>query len=477
MGSRGKALGLTLNGMSTDDLAARGRLAIAWAETNVLVWPTLAQIAVVAVSIILLRVLAPRLRAAVRRPAERLRFAPGRRLGEAVASSAPWLALLLVLWFAERAFGAMRDQDRVIRFAESLVFAWVLIRLSSALVRSPRLARTVAAVAWVIAALNIVGLIGPTTDLLGSMAVTVGTLRLSVLLVIKAALLLVVLIWLANLVSHLAEVRLEQAELTPSMRVLAAKIVRIGLLVLAVVVALGAVGIDLTAFAVFSGAIGVGVGFGLQKVVSNLISGVILLLDRSIKPGDVIEIDGTYGWITRLNARFASVVTRDGTEHLIPNEDLITNRVVNWSYSDELVRLRVPFGIAYDADVHQAMRLAREAAARVARVLTERPPICLMTGFGDSTVDFELRFWIDDPRNGTANVRSDVMVALWDAYHAAGIEFPFPQRDITLRNPEVLGRVWDAGRYPAPGQEAGPAGPAVNGPSGGGDGLPTGGRG
>ena len=292
----------------------------------------------------------------------------------------------------------------------------------------------IAAVAWTIAALNLAGLIGPTADVLGAMAVTVGTLRISMLLLLKGMALLVVLLWLANLVSNVIEGRLNGSrDLTPAMQVLAAKLSRAALLTLAVVFALSAVGIDLTAFAVFTGAIGVGIGFGLQKVISNLISGVILLLDRSIKPGDVIEIEGTYGWITKLNARFVSVVTRDGTEYLIPNEDLITQRVINWSYSNDLVRLRVAFGIAYDADVRKAIGLAVEAVSRVERVLPTPEPVCLLAGFGDSSVDLELRFWIKDPRNGTANVESDVRLQVWDAYHAAGIEFPFPQRDVTFQ--------------------------------------------
>ena len=191
------------------------------------------------------------------------------------------------------------------------------------------------------------------------------------------------------------------------------------LLTLAVVVGLNSVGIDLTAFAVFSGAVGVGLGFGLQKVVSNLISGVILLLDRSIKPGDVIEIGGTYGWITRLNARFVSVATRDGIEHLIPNEDLITQRVINWSYSDEKIRLHVPVGIGYGCDVRQAMALCIEAAKDVQRVLETPAPICLLKGFGESSIGLELRLWIHDPRNGITNVRSDVMLGIWDRFRRA----------------------------------------------------------
>jgi len=173
-------------------------------------------------------------------------------------------------------------------------------------------------------------------------------------------------------------------------------------------------------------------------VVSNLVSGIILLVDRSIKPGDVIEMQSTYGWITSLNARYVSLATRDGKEHLIPNEDLITGRVINWSYSSDLIRQNVIVGISYDSDVHLAIGLAVEAASAVSRVLEVPKPACLLKEFGDSAVNLELRFWIQDPANGTANVRSEVMLRVWDLFHEHGIEFPFPQRDLTLRNPEAV---------------------------------------
>jgi small-conductance mechanosensitive channel len=226
--------------------------------------------------------------------------------------------------------------------------------------------------------------------------------------------------------------------LTPAMQVLAGKLVRMTLLTVAIVAALGSIGIDLTAFAVFSGAIGVGVGFGLQKVVSNLVSGVILLVDRSIKPGDVIEVEGTHGSVSTLNARYVSVLTRDGKEYLIPNEDLITQRVTNWSYSNDLIRLHVKLGISYGSDPHRAIELALEATRHVGRVVKTPEPTCLLVGFGDSAVDLELRFWITDPANGTMNVRSAVMLNIWDLFHTHGIEMPYPQRDLTLRNPEAI---------------------------------------
>ena len=188
--------------------------------------------------------------------------------------------------------------------------------------------------------------------------------------------------------------------LSPSVQVLSANLIRIALVSVALLIGLNAVGIDLTAFAVFSGAVGVGVGFGLQKIVSNFVSGIILLFGRSIKPGDVIEVGSTFGSVGYLGARYASVRGRDGKEYLIPNENLITNQVINWSYSSLLVRLDVQFGVAYGSDLHVARDLAVEVARRTDRVLASPRPVCHLMGFGDSAVDMLLRFWIEDPING-----------------------------------------------------------------------------
>ncbi len=171
------------------------------------------------------------------------------------------------------------------------------------------------------------------------------------------------------------------------------------------------------------------------KVSSNLISGVILLLDKSIKPGDVIELEDTFGWITSLGARYVSVNTRDGKEYLIPNEDLITHRVVNWSFSNQLVRLEIPIGVSYDSDPHEVRRIVREAAVQPARVDETTAPVCHLTGFGDSSLDFLLRFWIRDPQNGVVNIKGEVLLAVWDALKANGIEIPYPHRHLVLREP------------------------------------------
>jgi small-conductance mechanosensitive channel len=341
----------------------------------------------------------------------------------------------LILVFARQAIAQLGGEYRLIGIAASLTGLWIVIRASALLLRDPLLARAVAAIAWIIAALDIMGLLPATTSALDDLAITIGTLRISVLLVIKAVLVVAILLWIALSLSRMIDTRLQHvAELNPSVRALTSNLTRIALISVALVIGLNAVGINLTAFAVFSGAVGVGIGFGLQKIVSNFVSGIILLLERSIKPGDVIEVGTTFGSVTYLGARYASVRGRDGKEYLIPNENLITNQVVNWSYSSRLVRLDVPFGVAYDSDLHAVRDLAVEAAKRTNRVLASPTPVCHLTGFGDSAVNLLLRFWIQDPANGLANIKGAVLLGLWGAFKEHGIEIPFPQRDVRIRD-------------------------------------------
>lgn len=362
-----------------------------------------------------------------------LRFRPPRvmlALRPLVLPALWWILLVI----ATRGALVFSYSNRLLGIAATLVALWIVIHATSVLVRDPLLSRFIATTAWTIAALDILGLLGVIATALDSFALHIGSLRISALAVIKGALLLAILLWLATAVSHLVKGRITKVSgLTPSAQVLIANLLRITLVVLAVMVALNSVGIDVTALAVFSGAVGLGIGFGLQKIVSNLISGVILLLDKSIKPGDTIEIEKTFGWITSLGARYVSVRSRDGKEYLIPNEDLITHRVINWSYSTRLVRLDVEFGVAYESDLHLVRRLAVDAAHQAKRVLRDPPPICHVTGFGDSAITLLLRFWIDDPANGVTNIKGEVYLALWDLFRAHGIVIPFPQREVRLR--------------------------------------------
>ncbi len=350
---------------------------------------------------------------------------------------------LLLQWFTIFAAKNAKWPHHLIEIVVSLLTAWIVIRLAATVIRNKQWSRFISSSAWIIAALNITGLLAPTRVILEDMGVQAGDVYISVLSVLKAGIALAVLLWLAGLMSRLLERRLvHMPSLTPSSRVLFAKLFRVSIFTVAVIVGLESVGIDLTAFAVFSGAVGLGVGFGLQKIIANLISGIILLMDKSVKPGDVISLGATYGEIRTLGARYISVITRDGIEHLIPNEELISQRVENWSFSDRKLRIRMPIGISYESDVRLAMKLALEVADGTERVIEDPPPICQLIGFGESSVDLELRVWVDDPQNGLGGVRSDVLLRLWDAYHENGIEFPYPKRDIHIRSlPETGAQV------------------------------------
>ena len=315
----------------------------------------------------------------------------------------------------------------------NLALAWLMVALATRLINNKPLRQVVRLGAWVWVTLRILNLSGDAVQLMDSIALDLGTMRISVWIVLQAVFILGVMFFGARFLSHTASNRIERNEdISPSMQVLLVKVLQIGLYSVAFFVGLRAVGVDLTGLAVLSGAIGVGLGFGLQKVVSNLVSGVIILLDKSIKPGDVISLGETFGWIQSLGARYVSVVTRDGREYLIPNEDLITGQVVNWSHTDDFVRLDIFFGTSYHDDPHKVRALAIDAAKSVDRVLVNRPTVCHIVGFGDSSVDYILRFWIKDPTKGLTNIRGDVYLALWDTFHANGISIPFPQREVRL---------------------------------------------
>jgi len=317
----------------------------------------------------------------------------------------------------------------------NLYTAWLVIRLVASVIANRELARLVAYSAWSVAALNIMGLLDPILVVLESAKLPLGEAEISALSVITGLVTFALLIWAAFALSALLERQVKSMQsVPPSAKELMTKVGKILLVSIAFLISLNATGIDLTALAVFGGALGVGIGFGLQKVVGNFISGIILLMDRSIKPGDVIETAGTYGTINRLAARYTSVITRDGTEFLIPNEDMITQPVVNWSHSHRLVRRRIPVQVSYDSDLRLAMKLMIEAANEETRVLKSPEARTLLKNFGENGVDLELRMWIEDPQNGVSNVASEVMLKIWDKFHENDIEFPFPQRVMHIKN-------------------------------------------
>lgn len=316
-----------------------------------------------------------------------------------------------------------------------LLAAWIAIRLFSMFVREPVWARALVIAAYSLAALAILDLLDPTFALLDRLALNLGPTRLSLLTVLKSMFYFGVMLWAAVLASRALERRLlHLPNLTPSVQVLFGKLLKGGLITMAVLVSLASSGIDFTALAVFGGALGVGLGFGLQAIISNLISGIMLLMDKSIKPGDVIQIGETYGWVASLGARYVSVETRDGTEYLIPNEEIITHQVINWSHRNDLARLKVQVRIAYETDVRKALDLMVQGAQRPARVLADPAPRALLLEFGESFMLLELRFWIRDVQNGIRNISSDVRLEIWELFREHGVTIPMPQHGIHINH-------------------------------------------
>ena len=325
------------------------------------------------------------------------------------------------------------SRSYLLSISAKLAVAWLVIRLLTSVIRNQFFVRLISLSAWAVAALSIIGQLDPAIDALDSVSVVIGGLRLTPLVLIKFGLLLAVALWVTTIASNFAESRIvKSSDLTPSIQVLLIKIVRLALMALAVTMAMSAVGIDLSALAIFSGAAGVGIGFGLQKIIANFISGIILLADKSVKPGDLVTIGDSSGRISAMKTRYISVAAGDGREFLIPNEDLVTQKVTNWTYTDKNTLVKVGFGTNYDADPRLVCKLAIDVAQAHPRATKGKTPGCILTEFTEAGMKFALTFWIPDP-DGMDNVKSDVMLALWDGFKKEGIRVPYPVREIRVR--------------------------------------------
>ena len=362
---------------------------------------------------------------------------PLRHFARVMVSSASTavFAILLIAARVTMYHSTWPSRSYMLMVAAKLAFAWLAIRLVTSVIRNAFIVKLVSISAWLIAALSVLGQLDVAMDLLNSdsVAVVLAGLRLTPLLLIKAGALLIVALWLTNIASNFVESRINRStDLTPSIQVLLVKMIRMGLMVVAIAIALSAVGINLSALAVFSGAVGVGIGIGLQKIVANFISGIILLADKSVKPGDLVTIGDSSGRISAMKTRYISVAAGDGREFLIPNEDLVTQKVVNWTYTDNNTLVKIPFGTNYDADPRLVCKLAIETAAAAPRAIKGKPPNCILIEFAEAGMKFSLTFWIADP-DGMDNVKSDVMLALWDAFKREGIRVPYPVRELLVR--------------------------------------------
>ncbi|MEZ5854951.1 MAG: mechanosensitive ion channel [Hyphomicrobiaceae bacterium] len=423
------------------------KLVNSWRDTTVnsltnlaSVW-TIYQLAIILVAYILARWLAGRVEAPIEARLRGIKNQPGLlRVLVTLLRHIDSIILAAILTVATLALQEITwpSNSYIVRVAAHLALAWGLVSTISRLIRNRALSKLFAATGWTIAALSIVGWLMPVLNAMDAAAIHIGNNRISLLLAVKSFALMCVLLWGASVLGDFLERRLRDGfELSPTMQVLSGKLVRWILIMMAVLASLSAVGVDLTAFTVLSGAIGIGIGFGLQKLASNLISGIIILTDRSIKPGDTITLGDMRGTINTLNARYVSVLTLTGAELLVPNERFVTETVVNWSFSNRRMLLEVPFGVDYRSDPHHVRQIALDVVATIPRALTDPPPRCQLRAFGDSSLDFTLMLWIDDPERGVNNIKSDILFGLWDAFKAENIAIPYPHREVILHQAPV----------------------------------------
>ncbi len=335
--------------------------------------------------------------------------------------------LLIIVTRAGLEAGVSQARTYLLTVANNLGTAWVVIAIVTSLIRNHFINRVVAVTAWSVAALSILGLLDATTAALDSRALVLGGIRVTPLLILKTTALLLVAIWAASTASTFLERRVQSSQdLTPSVQVLLGKLIRIAMMAVAIVVVLSASGIDLSVLAVLTGAVGVGVGLGLQKIVGNFVSGIILLADKSIKPGDVISIGDYFGWVTNMGTRYTSVDLKDGRELLVPNEDLVTQRVINWSYTSDRMQLQIKFSTDYNTPIQKTQAAAVEAALSVPQVLKDPPPSCHITAFGATALEYVLWAWIKSAAEGPTRVRSAMMTAMWDTFERQGVAIAKP---------------------------------------------------
>jgi small-conductance mechanosensitive channel len=293
---------------------------------------------------------------------------------------------------------------------------------------------------WLTIAAEYLGWLDPIVSTLDSIGLAAGRNRVTVWSALKLLFTLTLFVLVAIWISRWVERRLKKlSTLAPSTRIGIAKFTNAFLIALSILIGLNAAGVDLTALTVLTGAVGLGLGFGLQSIAANFVSGFVLLMDRSIKPGDVISLSGqsgtsteSFGWVQELRGRYVVVRDRDGVETLVPNQNLITNPVINWSYSDRRVRLRLPVIVSYDDDPEEALQMLLAACEGQRRVLREPAPVSRLMHFGDSGIELELRFWISDPQEGVNNVRSEVNRAIWRLFKERGITIPVAQREVVM---------------------------------------------
>jgi small-conductance mechanosensitive channel len=414
-----------------------------WVDAELLTIDAGIQFGLIVAALVPAALFGPRLRVVIQEGlGNRFQHPALRRFVHALATLSVPIALYLALTVVRIALGSAGRPVEWVAGALALMNAWILVRMVTLVIQSQFWSRLAFFVVWPIAALDAFGVLGPVVEQMRELAIPLGRsddgepMDISLFDIVRTLFYFGLLFWAANLLSRLIQARIQQIEeLSPSLKALLGKVLNVVMPMIALLIAFQIVGFNLATLAVFSGAVGLGVGLGLQRIVANFVAGFTLIADKSIKPGDVIEIDGTMGWVTGMQSRYVALRTRDGTELLIPNDRFMSEGVVNWSRSDRVVRLHAPFGVAYGTeDLELVQKLAAEAAQEVPRVVSAPAPVCNLVGFGDSSVEFDLRFWIRDPQAGLANVRSQVFMGIWRRLREHDIRIPFPQRDVHIRS-------------------------------------------
>jgi small-conductance mechanosensitive channel len=347
---------------------------------------------------------------------------------------------MLLVWFCQVLFKEFKMPVDLLHMTLNLVVALLVIRFASFYIESMFWSRFIYVICVIVLSLRIFKLWDPTVRLLESMTIGLGKISLSVW-GLTEAIIVFILLWAAAGAANrfIAHCLTTYSHLTYSDRTLLQRVIRAAMVAVVILISLRAAGIHMTAIAITGGAIGLGIGVGLQKIGSNLISGIMLLISKPIRQGDVIVFDKSsgdtgWGWATQMGLNYVQVATRDGSLQLIPNEVFVTQKTENLSYHNNHIRLNIPFGIAYKSDLNKAKTFALSAATSIDRILKNPEPKCLVTEYGDSTVNLELRVWIDDPKNGIDNVKDAVLMAVWDSFHANGIEIAYPQRDLHIKD-------------------------------------------
>ncbi|MCR9079579.1 MAG: mechanosensitive ion channel [Hyphomonadaceae bacterium] len=409
---------------------------MAWAETHLLdmtvLGPMLWQAGAILAALALALLVAPQLRHILMSGLARTSDGPRTVVDETLPRLVRPALWAVFLYAAQAAMSGSGMDTALVRIALSLSVAWLLIRLVTTFLPTG-FRKPAGWVIWIFAAFYAFGILEEVIAWLSTIGPPFGNRTISPVFVVQAILTVALFMFAANWLAKKLKTRVDDLpQVEPSLRILMGNAVQVGLFFGAALLAMAGLGIPLSGLAVLGGAIGVGLGFGMQQIVANFISGVILLTDRSIKPDDVIEVDETYGVVKSLGLRYASVITRDGKEHLIPNEMLITDKVVNWSFSNKEVRVKRRLRVEYESDLRQAVDLVQKGAMETDRVLARPAPKCLVMEFGDEAIEIEVRFWINDPENGVSNVSSAVMLNIWDKFKEAGIDIPLRHEDVLI---------------------------------------------